>query len=142
MKPYKIGYTTGTFDLFHVGHLNILKNAKQLCDILIVGVTSNEKVIKQKNKTPIINENDRIEIVSSIKYVDIALLHTDNNKFEAYKKYKFDVVFIGDDYLDYPEYKELEEQSLELLGKKIDVIYIPYTKRISTTKITKEIFNC
>ena len=142
MKPYKIGYTTGTFDLFHVGHLNILKNAKQLCDILIVGVTSDEKVIKQKNKTPIINENDRIEIVSSIKYVDIALLHTDNNKFEAYKKYKFDVVFIGDDYLDYPEYKELEEQSLELLGKKIDVIYIPYTKRISTTKITKEIFNC
>jgi glycerol-3-phosphate cytidylyltransferase len=142
MKPYKIGYTTGTFDLFHVGHLNILKNAKQLCDILIVGVTSDEKVIKQKNKKPIISENDRIEIVSSIKYVDIALLHIDNNKFEAYKKYKFDVVFIGDDYLDYPEYKELEEQSLEKLGKKIDVIYIPYTKRISTTKITKEIFNC
>lgn len=142
MKPYKIGYTTGTFDLFHVGHLNILKNAKQFCDVLIVGVTSDEKVKKQKKKTPIINQDDRIEIVSSIKYVDVALLHTDNNKFEAYKKYKFDVVFIGDDYLDYPEYKDLEDQSLERFGKKIDVIYIPYTKRISTTKISKEILFC
>lgn len=141
MKPYKIGYTTGTFDLFHVGHLNILKKAKILCDILIVGVTSDEKVIKQKNKTPIINENDRIEIVSSIKYVDIALLHTDNNKFEAYAKYKFDVVFIGSDYYDHPEYKDLEENSLELLGKKVDVIYFPYTEKISTTKITQKISN-
>jgi glycerol-3-phosphate cytidylyltransferase len=141
MKPYKIGYTTGTFDLFHIGHLNILKKAKILCDILIVGVTSDEKVIKQKNKKPIINENDRIEIVSSIKYVDIALLHTDNNKFEAYKKYKFDVVFIGSDYYDHPEYKDLEEKSLELLGKKVDVIYFPYTEKISTTKITKKILN-
>lgn len=141
MKPYKIGYTTGTFDLFHVGHLNILKKAKILCDILIVGVTSDEKVIKQKNKTPIINENDRIEIVSSIKYVDIALLHTDNNKFEAYAKYKFDVVFIGSDYYDHPEYKDLEEKSLELLGKKVDVIYFPYTEKISTTKITQKISN-
>ena len=142
MKPYKIGYTTGTFDLFHIGHLNILKNAKQFCDILIVGVTSDEKVKKQKKKTPIINQDDRIEIVSSIKYVDVAVLHTDNNKFEAYKKYKFDVVFIGDDYLDYPEYKDLEEQSLVKFGKKVDVIYIPYTKRISTTKISKEILFC
>ena len=141
MKPYKIGYTTGTFDLFHIGHLNILKKAKILCDILIVGVTSDEKVIKQKNKKPIINENDRIEIVSSIKYVDIALLHTDNNKFEAYKKYKFDVVFIGSDYFNNPEYKDLEEKSLELLGKKVDVIYFPYTEKISTTKITKKILN-
>jgi glycerol-3-phosphate cytidylyltransferase len=142
MKPYKIGYTTGTFDLFHIGHLNILKSAKQFCDILIVGVTSDEKVKNQKMKTPIINQDDRIEIVSSIKYVDVALPHIDNDKFEAYKKYKFDVVFIGDDYLDYPEYKDLEEKSLEKFGKKIDVIYIPYTKRISTTKITKEILHC
>ena len=141
MKPYKIGYTTGTFDLFHVGHLNILKNAKQFCDILIVGVTSDEKVINQKNKIPIIKEDDRIEIVSSIKYVDIALLHTDNNKFDAYAKYKFDVVFIGSDYYDHPEYKDLEEKSLELLGKKVDVIYFPYTEKISTTKITQKISN-
>ena len=142
MKPYKIGYTTGTFDLFHTGHLNILKNAKQFCDILIVGVSSDEKVKKQKKKTPIINQDDRIEIISSIKYVDVAVLNNDKNKFEAYKKYKFDVVFIGDNYLDYPEYKDLEEQSLVKLGKKVDVIYIPYTKRISTAKISKEILFC
>ena len=92
-----IGYTTGVFDLFHIGHINILKNAKSMCDKLIVGVSTDELVL-YKNKRPIIPFNERIEIVGSVKYVDIAVPQTSMDKIDAYNRYKFNIMFVGDDW--------------------------------------------
>ena len=92
-KKYKIGYTTGVFDMFHVGHLNIIKRAKEQCDFLIVGVTTDELCYQRKNKYPVICEQERTAIVESIKYVDKVVLQTNMDKLEAVKKYNADVVF-------------------------------------------------
>lgn len=127
-----IGYTTGVFDLFHVGHLNILKNAKSLCDKLVVGVTSDEFVADYKKKQTIIPLQERIEIIRSIKYVDAVVPQVDHNKFEAWKKLKFDVLIVGDDWYETAKWKEYEDQFLEV-GVKI--IYFPRTKGISTTTV-------
>ena len=98
MKKYKIGYTTGVFDMFHVGHLNLFKYAKDYCDYLIVGVHSDDWVMKWKNKMPIIPFEDRMKIVEAIKYVDKVVPQFDKDKVSAYEKYKFDVMFVGDDW--------------------------------------------
>ena len=93
-KKYKIGYTTGVFDLFHIGHLNILKRAKEQCEYLIVGVTSDELCLLRKNKLPIVNQKDRMEIIRSIKYVDKVVSQDNMDKFSAVKEYKCNVVFV------------------------------------------------
>lgn len=126
-----IGYTTGVYDLFHIGHLNLLKNAKGLCDKLIVGVTVDE-LVKYKNKRAIIPFEDRIEIVRSIKYVDAAIPQTDIDKFAAWEKLKFDILFVGDDW-----YKSDSWQEMEAKFKKVGVkiVYFPYTKGVSSTII-------
>ena len=80
-KKYKIGYTTGVFDMFHIGHLNILRRAKEQCEILVVGVTTDELCYKRKQKYPIVNEQDRIAIVKAIRYVDQVIPQTDNTTF-------------------------------------------------------------
>lgn len=101
MKKYKIGYTTGVCDLFHIGHLNVLKNAKQYCEKLIVGVSTDEVVQKNKNKTPVIPFNDRIEIVKAIKYVDEAYAQEDYSieyKIKRIKELDVDVLFVGSDW--------------------------------------------
>ena len=94
-KPV-VGYTTGVFDLFHVGHVNMLKNAKSLCDKLIVGVTTDE-LVAYKNKRAVISFEERIEIVRSIKYVDAAVPQNSMDKMEAWQRYHFDLMFVGDD---------------------------------------------
>ena len=81
----KIGYTSGVYDLFHIGHLNILKNAKSVCDKLIVGVSTDELVKKYKNKKPIISHSERMQIVSSIKFVDAVVAQESMNKLEMWK---------------------------------------------------------
>ncbi len=98
MKKYKIGYTQGVYDMFHVGHLNLLNNAKKYCDILVVGVNSDELVQNYKNKTPIINQDERKYIVENIKAVDECIVADTLSKTEMLKKVHFDVVFIGDDW--------------------------------------------
>ena len=98
MKKYRVGYTTGVFDMFHVGHLNILRKAKEQCDYLIVGVSTDELVREYKNKTPIIPFEERSEIVRSIDCVDKVIPQVNRDKYEAWKELKFDVMFVGDDW--------------------------------------------
>ena len=126
-----VGYTSGVFDLFHIGHLNLLKNAKGLCDNLIVGVTSDE-LVSYKNKRAVIGHQERMEIVRNIKYVDAVVPQNDMDKFTMWERLKFDVMFVGDDWLNTPKWKELDEK-FKAIGVKI--IYFPYTKGTSSTLI-------
>ncbi|MCU4165503.1 adenylyltransferase/cytidyltransferase family protein [Carboxylicivirga caseinilyticus] len=126
-----VGYTTGVYDLFHIGHLNLLKNAKGLCDKLIVGVTSDE-LVAYKNKQSVIPHAERMEIVRNIKFVDAVVPQYDMDKFKMWERLKFDVMFVGDDWFDTPKWQELDKKFKEV-GVKI--IYFPYTKGISSTKI-------
>lgn len=96
-KKYKLGYTTGVFDLFHIGHLNILKKAKEQCEYLIVGVSTDEVVQGYKKKTPIIPFEERIAIVEALECVDEVIPQTSMDKFKSWKEIKFDVIFHGDD---------------------------------------------
>lgn len=126
-----VGYTTGVYDLFHVGHLNLLKNARSLCDQLIVGVTTDDLVM-YKNKRAVIPFQERLEIVESIKYVDTAIAQPDMDKFRAWEKLKFDVLFVGDDWFKDPKWEEIESKFQEV---GVRVIYFPYTKGTSSTLI-------
>jgi len=127
-----IGYTSGVYDLFHIGHLNLLKNAKGMCDRLIVGVTTDDLSL-YKGKKPLIPFEDRIEIVRSIKYVDAAVPQETMDKAEMCKKIKASLLFVGDDWYSTPKWDEIE-QELKELG--IKVIYFPYTKGVSSTVIS------
>ena len=102
-----IGYTTGVFDLFHIGHLNILQNARSLCDKLIVGVTTDE-LVSYKNKKTVIPFIERLEIVKNIKCVEVAIVQPDMDKFKAWEKLKFNVLFVGDDWFNVPKWKDIE----------------------------------
>ncbi len=126
-----IGYTTGVFDLFHIGHLNLLKNARGLCDKLIVGVTTDE-LVSYKNKKSVIPFEERIEIVRNIKHVDAVMPQENMNKLDACKKLKCDVMFVGDDWYDTPKWKDIEKQLNEI---NVRVVYFPYTKGTSSTII-------
>ena len=112
MKKYKVGYTTGVFDMFHVGHLNILKKAKEQCDYLIVGVSTDENVQSYKNKTPIIPYEERKMIVESIKYVDQVVPQENMDKYDAWKRLKFDVIFHGSDWKNSSMYNEIERVNI------------------------------
>lgn len=136
MKKYKIGYTTGTFDLFHVGHLNIIREAKKQCDKLIVGVHSDEWVYHLKKKFPVINFEDRKTILEAIKYVDLVIKNETLDKISVWKEYGFDVVFSGDDYKGSELWKGFEEEYRKV---GVDVVYIPYTKSISSSKIKEKL---
>ena len=129
-----IGYRAGAFDLFHIGHLNILKKAKQNCDFLIVGVNSDNLIKQYKNVSTVIPENERLEIISSIKYVDKAVLINNRDKLDAYNKYKFNRIFVGDDWKDSPSYNEAENL---LKPYNVEFMYFPYTKGTSSTLIKK-----
>lgn len=126
-----VGYTTGVYDLFHIGHLNLLKNAKGLCDKLIVGVTV-DKLVEYKNKRAVIPFEERIEIVRSIKYVDAAIPQEELDKFKMWEKLHFDILFVGDDWYNSTSWKEMEEKFKEV---GVRVVYFPYTKGTSSTLI-------
>ena len=128
-----IGYTSGVFDLFHIGHLNLLRNAKGMCDRLVVGVTVDE-LVTYKGKKSMIPFEDRAEIVRAVKYVDAVVPQEDMNKLKMCKKLKADVLFVGDDWYDTPEWDKIEKE-LEDIG--IEIVYFPYTKGISSTQISK-----
>jgi glycerol-3-phosphate cytidylyltransferase len=124
-----LGYTSGVFDLFHIGHLNLLMNAKSLCDQLIVGVTT-DGLVSYKNKRAVIPYQERLEIVRSIRYVDAAVSQDNMDKFEMWKKLKFNVLFVGDDWHNTPKWDKIEEQFCDV---GVRVIYFPYTKNTSST---------
>lgn len=136
MNKLRVGYTTGVFDMFHIGHLNILKRAKENCDYLIVGVSTDELVREYKNKTPIINFDERSAIVQACKYVDKVIPQTMMDKYEAWKEHKFDVLFHGDDWKNSDTYNEIENK-LKIEG--VEFIYFPYTKGISSTLIREKL---
>jgi len=131
MKNKTIGYISGVFDLFHIGHLNILINSKSMCDQLIVGVTVDD-LVAYKNKKAVIPYQERLEIVRSIKYVDATIAQESMDKFKMWEKLKFDVLFVGDDWFETEKWKEIEEQFKEV---GVKVVYFPYTKSTSSTML-------
>ena len=128
-----VGYTTGVFDLFHIGHVRVLRNAKAMCDRLIVGVT-NDELVSYKNKRSVIPFDERLEIVQSCKYVDLAVEQSTMDKMDAFRRYKFDIMFVGDDW-----YKNDNWQSIdtEMRENGVRVVYFPYTKTTSSTLINQ-----
>lgn len=133
MANYKIGYTTGVFDLFHIGHLNLLKRAREQCDYLIVGVSSDD-LVAYKNKRAVIPFEERIQIVEAIRYVDKAVPQTNMNKMEAWRTYQFDVIFVGDDWKNTEKWNRFEEE-FQKVG--VDIVFFPYTRNTSSTLLNE-----
>lgn len=131
MKKYKIGYTTGVYDMFHIGHLNILKKAKEKCEYLIVGVTTDE-LVSYKNKKAIIPHDERMTIVQNIKVVDKVVSQDSMDKMIAWDKHKFDVMFVGSDWEGTEKWNQIERQ-FNTCG--VDIVYFPYTTSTSSTKL-------
>lgn len=132
MKFYKRGYTQGVFDMFHVGHLNIFKRAKEHCEFLVVGVNSDEMTYERKQKYPVIGLYDRIAIVESIRYVDFAVELTNMDHYVNALQNDCDVVFVGDDWKGTEKWNLLEKR---LKPHNIDVVYFPYTSHVSSTTL-------
>lgn len=126
-----VGYTSGVFDLFHVGHLNILRNAKSMCDKLIVGVTTDD-LVSYKSKKAVIPHDERMRIVRSIQYVDSVIPQESMDKFKVWERLKYDIVFVGDDWYNDPKWDQIEAD-FKKVG--VRVIYFPYTKGVSSTLI-------
>ena len=130
MKKYKIGYTTGVYDMFHIGHLNILKRAKEQCEFLIVGVTTDELCFARKKKYPIICEAERMEIVAELRCVDQVVPQEDMDKLAAVRKYHVDAVFVGSDWKGTEAWNQYEK---EFAGVCCTVVYLGHTEGISST---------
>jgi len=128
-----IGYTAGVYDMFHIGHLKLLKNAKAMCDRLVVGVTTDE-LVSYKGKQSIIPYEDRLEIVRSCRYVDAVVPQKDMDKLTMCKKLGATYLFVGDDWYGTDKWKKYEE---EFAKEGIKIIYFPYTEGISSTKLQK-----
>ena len=130
MKKYKIGYTSGVYVMFHIGHLNILKKAKEQCEFLIVCVTTDALCFQRKNKKPIICEADRVAIVDAIRYVDKVILQENMDKLSVVKQYGIDVVFVGSDWKNTPSWNQYEKDFAQY-GCKVE--YLDHTDGISST---------
>lgn len=131
-----IGYTTGVFDMFHIGHLNILRRAKERCDYLIVGVSTDELVEHDKHKTPIIPFDERCAIVEAIKYVDQVVPQQDKNKLAAWEKYHFNKMFVGSDWEGTPQWIEFEKQ-FSPVG--VEIVYLSHTDGISSSILREKV---
>jgi glycerol-3-phosphate cytidylyltransferase len=126
----KIGYTTGVYDMFHIGHLNVLRRAKLDCDFLIVGISTDELCYEAKNKKPIIPFVERMEIIGSLKYVDQVVPQVNYDKLEAWNNLKFDRMFVGDDWKNTEKWMKIEND-LKPFG--VEIIYLPYTGHTSSS---------
>lgn len=138
MAKYKIGYTTGVFDMFHIGHLNILRRAKEQCDYLIVGVTTDELCFQRKKKYPIINEKERMAIVEAIRYVDQVVPQSDMEKIRPVVELGANAVFVGSDWKGTEVWNNYEKQFAEV---GCTVVYLDHTDGISSTLLRKKIIN-
>lgn len=136
-EKFKIGYTTGVFDLFHTGHLKILQKAKDMSEHLIVGVSSDELVFSYKKRYPVMTLDERIEIVSALSCADQVVLQDDMNKIKAWEKYKFNAHFHGNDWQESKLYLDLKR---EFESRGVASIFFPYTKGTSTTALKKKIY--
>ena len=133
-----IGYTTGVYDMFHIGHLNVIRRAKERCDYLIVGVSKDELVQRDKGKTPVIPYEERAAIVAAIKYVDEVVPQYDKDKVKAWGLHHFDKMFVGSDWKGTPQWIKFEEQFAPL---GVEIEYLPHTDGISSTQLTSVIKN-
>ena len=133
MNKKVIGYTTGVYDMFHIGHLNVIHRAKEQCDFLIVGVSTDELVRHEKNKTPVIPFEERAAIVAALKDVDMVVPQEDKNKMGAWEKYHFDKMFVGSDWQGTPQWMKFEKE-FKPLG--VEIIYLPHTDGVSSTQLT------
>lgn len=132
MKKYRIGYTQGVYDMFHIGHLNILNRAKELCDYLIVGINSDSLVRDYKHKTPVIPEIERMEIVRNIKAVDEVILAETLDKMVQHNKIGFDVIFIGSDWEGNPRWEATKKEMSRI---NVDVVFLPHTDGVTSTML-------
>lgn len=133
-RPYRVGYAPGAYDLFHIGHLNILRHARSQCDYLVAGVVSDEMAEIAKGRRPMIPLVERLEIVRSVKYVDAAFVETVPDKVETWRQVRFDVIFKGDDWRGTPKGDRLEKDFAE---HGVDVVYFPYTVHTSSTQLRR-----
>ncbi len=131
MSDKTVGFTLGCFDLLYIGHINLLCNAKGLCDKLIVGVCSDEYIDKTK-KNRMFSLKERIEILKAIKYCDVVVPEDTLDKLTLWNKYKFDYLFVGSDWLGTPQYKQWEE---DLKAVNCKVIYYPYTQGVCSSEL-------
>ncbi len=137
-RPYRVGYAPGAYDLFHIGHLNILRHARAQCDYLVAGVVSDEMAERAKGRRPMIPLVERLEIVRSIRYVDAAFVETVPDKLETWKQVRFDVLFKGDDWRGgTPKGGDRLERDFATVG--VDVVYFPYTVHTSSTQLRRAI---
>lgn len=137
MKKYKIGYTQGTYDMFHIGHLKLICNAKMQCEKLIVGINSDKLVEKYKKKKPIINEQERMAIVGALRYVDGVVLSETLRKIDSWNKFHYNAIFIGSDWQGDERWKQTEK---DLFNVGVDVVYLPHTDGISSSILREKLF--
>ena len=133
-----VGYTTGVFDMFHIGHLNLLRRAKAECDYLIVGVSTDELVLREKGKLPIIPFEERAEIIKAIRYVDEVIVQKNKDKLSAYlgMEKRFNKMLVGDDWKGTPQWEKYED---EFRPYGVEIVYLTYTKGISSSILRKKI---
>lgn len=136
MKKYKVGYTTGVFDMFHIGHLNLLRRAKDQCEYLIVGVTTDE-LVSYKGKKAIVPHDERISIIESVRYVDKVVPQATMDKMDAWNKYQFNAMFVGSDWEGTTKWKKFEEQFSQV---GVDIVYFPYTTSTSSTVLREALY--
>lgn len=132
MKKYKLGYTQGVYDMFHIGHLNLINKAKEYCEQLVVGVNADKLVEEYKHKTPIIPESERSEIIKNLKAVDDCIVVSTLDKLKVHDTVPFDAIFIGDDWKNDERWKKT---SIDLKKIGVDVVFLPYTSGISSTQL-------
>lgn len=130
MRAGRVGYAPGVYDLFHVGHLNVLRHASTLCDHLIAGVVSDEMAARAKGRRPVVPLAERLEIVRSVRYVDEAVAEVVPEKLDTWRRLQFDVIFKGDDWRGTPKGAKLERDFAEV---GVEVVYFPYTVHTSST---------
>ncbi|MCX4722502.1 adenylyltransferase/cytidyltransferase family protein [Streptomyces sp. NPDC090052] len=133
-KRHRVGYAPGAYDLFHIGHLNILRHARSQCDYLVAGVVSDEMAERAKGRRPMIPLVERLEIVRSVKYVDAAFVETVADKVETWRQVRFDVLFKGDDWRGTAKGEKLER---DFAAVGVEIVYFPYTVHTSSTQLRR-----
>jgi glycerol-3-phosphate cytidylyltransferase len=134
MVSRRVGYAPGVYDLFHVGHLNILRHARARCDHLVAGVVSDELAELAKGRRPVVPLVERLEIVRSVRYVDAAFVETVPDKVQAWRRVRFDVLFKGDDWRGTAKGLRLER---DMASVGVEVVYLPYTVHTSSTQLRR-----
>ena len=127
-----IGYTTGVYDVFHIGHLNVIRSASLECDRLVVGVTTDELAESRKGTRPVVPWAERAEIVAQLRYVDAVVPQSTMDKMAAWQEHRFHVMFVGDDWQGTPTWNRLEQEFAEV---GVSIRYFPYTRHTSSTAL-------